>query len=87
MGTNGQWRRENGTLAEGGRPQRPDEEDEGEEEAGELHKEAGRVVPLKEEDEEEEDQEEGADEEAPFHPLILPGEWRPQVMFGHDEGE
>lgn len=84
MGTNGQWRRENGTLMEGDRLPRPEREEEQEEqEGGELHKEAGRVAQLKEENEEEEDQEEGANDDAPFHPFVLPGESRAMMMFGH----
>ncbi|XP_075902483.1 sodium/potassium/calcium exchanger 3-like [Nelusetta ayraudi] len=78
VGGNGQWRRENGTLTEGdGPPQpRPEEEEEGGEEEGrELRKEAGGMAQLKEEDEDEEDQEEGAEEDAPFHPFILPVGW------------
>lgn len=83
MGGNGQWRRENGTLTEGdGPPQpRPEEEEEGGEEEGrELRKEAGGMAQLKEEDEDEEDQEEGAEEDAPFHPFILPGESRAKTF-------
>lgn len=81
VGANGQWRRENGTLAEGDRPPRPErEEEEGEEEGREVRMETRRVAQLKEEDEEEEDQEEGAEEDAPFHPFILPGELRPKIF-------
>lgn len=80
-GANGQWRRENGTLAEGDRPPRPEkEEEEGEEEGREVHKEAGRAAQLKEEDEEEEEPEEGAEEDTPFHPFIFPGESRPKMF-------
>lgn len=69
LGANGQWGRENGTLAEGeGLPL-----EGGREMRKEMGGETGVVAQHKEE-EEEEDQEEGAEENAPFNPFVLPGE-------------
>lgn len=69
MGANGQWGRENGTLAEGdGLPL-----EGGREMRKEMGGETGGIAQHKEEEEEEE-QEEGAEENAPFNPFVLPGE-------------
>lgn len=49
---------------------------EGERErAKEMGEETGGVAQPKEEEEEEEEQEEGQEENAPFKPFVMPGEW------------
>lgn len=74
MGANGQWGRENGTLAEGdGLPL-----EGGREMRKEMGGETGGAAQHKEEEEEEE-QEEGAEENVPFNPFALPGEQRTQT--------
>lgn len=71
MSASGPWERENRTVTEGDR-QTPEGERERSKEMGE---ETGGGAQPKEEEEEEEDQEEGQEENAPFKPFILPGEW------------
>ncbi|XP_049442508.1 sodium/potassium/calcium exchanger 3 isoform X2 [Epinephelus fuscoguttatus] len=71
LGANGQWGRENGTMAEGDRQPLEGERERVKEAGGET---GGGVQP-KEDEEEEEEQEDGEEESAPFKPFILPDGW------------
>ncbi|KAM7417559.1 hypothetical protein PAMA_017275 [Pampus argenteus] len=77
VGGSGTWRRENGALAEGDRPQLEEER----ETAKEPVRETGGGPQPKEEEEEEEEQEDEEEENTAFKPFIVPGGWCMRVKW------